>query len=323
MKYKEGDECRVISNTNTNHALEINTNVIVDEAKDCGTVGEYYVAHMADGVRFNILAADLGETYFRINKSNVEREARYRDYVQSLHNGKDDNPYDDGQYDMLTDPEEEVEEIFDELQTNMEFHDEAPHLRLRKECKKHKDWSSKEEWETSDRGAAQEPYAAFISRKLSELNKEDIAKSSIEELQEMRTAQYRAFLDSIYGPPKEEDWEVQDMFEEPSANKKVSSDGGPSNYYDFPPEWNTLNDVIETKSKYQWKEHSFHLGNIMKAVVRWGDKDGTTTPYDAKKVIYSACRVLKVLVGPNELRSYLGALLDDPQFRYESKYKEE
>ena len=93
------------------------------------------------------------------------------------------------------------------------------------------------------------------------------------------------------------------------------SDGGPSRYYDWEPGWTTLNDFIEHKSLHQWKEHSFHWGNVVKALTRWGDKDGTSCEYDAKKVIYSGCRVLKAIIGVDGLRSYLQKLLDDPQFK--------
>lgn len=93
------------------------------------------------------------------------------------------------------------------------------------------------------------------------------------------------------------------------------SDGGPSSYYDWPAHWNTLNDFIEDKSVNQWKGYSFHLGNIVKAVTRWGDKEGTTEEYDAKKIIYSGCRVLKMIAGKEKLRTYLQSLLDDPQFK--------
>ena len=97
--------------------------------------------------------------------------------------------------------------------------------------------------------------------------------------------------------------------------KSKISDGGPSDYYDFPDNWNTLNDFIEYKSEHQWKEHSFHLGNIVKALTRWGDKGGTSLEYDAKKIIYSGCRVLMKIVGKERLRDYLKSLLDDPQFK--------
>lgn len=96
---------------------------------------------------------------------------------------------------------------------------------------------------------------------------------------------------------------------------KIIADGGPQKYYDWPSEWNTLNDFIEDKSVKQWKGYSFHLGNIVKAVTRWGDKSGTTEEYDAKKIIYSGARVLKMIVGKEKLRAYLQSLLDDPQFK--------
>lgn len=95
----------------------------------------------------------------------------------------------------------------------------------------------------------------------------------------------------------------------------VVSDGGPASYYDFPESWTTFNDFIESKSQRQWKGYSFHLGNIGKAICRWGDKGGTTIEYDAKKIIYSACRVLKMIVGKDKLREYLNTILNDEQFK--------
>jgi hypothetical protein len=100
-----------------------------------------------------------------------------------------------------------------------------------------------------------------------------------------------------------------------TVTSKVTSDGGPAPYYDFPPDWNTFNDFLEYKSVNQWKGYSFHLGNIGKAICRWGDKGGTTETYDAKKIIYSGCRVLKMMVGTEKLREYLQSLLDDDQFK--------
>jgi len=101
----------------------------------------------------------------------------------------------------------------------------------------------------------------------------------------------------------------------PYYGDEKTSDGGPSDYYDFPSSWNTLNDYIEYKSDKQWGADSFHWGNVTKALCRWGDKDGTSLPYDAKKVIYSGCRVLARLSGKEKLRKYLQELLDDPQFK--------
>ena len=102
---------------------------------------------------------------------------------------------------------------------------------------------------------------------------------------------------------------------ETEVTTKVISDGGPSDYYDWPSYWNTLNDFIEYKSEHQWGKFSFHWGNVIKALTRWGDKEGTTEVYDAKKIIYSGVRVLKMLVGVEKTREYLQSLLDDAQFK--------
>lgn len=96
---------------------------------------------------------------------------------------------------------------------------------------------------------------------------------------------------------------------------KIKSDGGPSSYYDFPPEWVTLNDYIEFKSEFQWGADSFHLANITKAGCRWGDKDGTSKPYDAKKIVYSALRILRRLCGADEVQKFLKELSEDVQFK--------
>lgn len=96
---------------------------------------------------------------------------------------------------------------------------------------------------------------------------------------------------------------------------KIKSDGGPVLYYDFPDSWTTFNDFIEHKSATQWLGFSFHLGNIGKALCRWGDKDGTSIEYDAKKIIYSGVRVLRMIIGTEKTRLYLFRLLDDPQFK--------
>jgi len=93
------------------------------------------------------------------------------------------------------------------------------------------------------------------------------------------------------------------------------SDGGPSNYYDFPKGWITFNDFLEYKSAAQWLEYSFHLGNIGKVLCRWGDKEGTENLYDTKKIIYSGCRIFAMIAGTKNLRQYLVRLLDDPQFK--------
>lgn len=103
------------------------------------------------------------------------------------------------------------------------------------------------------------------------------------------------------------------------ANNKIKSDGGPSAYYDFPSGAITLNDLIEHKSDKQWLGDSFHLSNIVKAAWRWGDKEGTTKEYDARKFIYSGCRLLMKYAGVSAVRKTLQDMLDDPQFQERNK----
>jgi len=100
-----------------------------------------------------------------------------------------------------------------------------------------------------------------------------------------------------------------------TSNTRIESNGGPSSYYDFPAHWTTLNDYIEYKSEKQWGADSFHLANITKAGCRWGDKDGTTKAYDARKIVYSALRILRRLCGTQAVRTFLEELLEDEQFR--------
>ena len=101
-----------------------------------------------------------------------------------------------------------------------------------------------------------------------------------------------------------------------ATSTKIKSDGGCSSYYDFPfKDWITLNDQIEYLSVSRWKDQSTSFKDIFKALCRWGEKEGTTKVYDAKKIIYYGCRVLRQLADTKTLRSYLQELLDDPQFK--------
>lgn len=96
---------------------------------------------------------------------------------------------------------------------------------------------------------------------------------------------------------------------------KSKSTGGPSSYYDFPfKSWVTLNDFIEHLAEHRWGKFSPNLKDILKAVVRWGDKDGTTVEYDANKLLYYSCRVLQQAAGQDKLREALQKILEDPQF---------
>jgi hypothetical protein len=98
---------------------------------------------------------------------------------------------------------------------------------------------------------------------------------------------------------------------------KVNSNGGPSSYYDFPGNWRTWNDLADYKAKNQWLEYSFHLGNIGKAIYRWGEKNVTTKNYDVRKIVYSGLRVLLMMEGKEQVQKYLKELQQDPQFQKE------
>lgn len=88
-----------------------------------------------------------------------------------------------------------------------------------------------------------------------------------------------------------------------------SSDGGPSDYYDFPSGAITLNDLIEHKNM------GFHRGNIFKACWRMGSKEGTSIVYDKRKIIYSGLRMLRDEIGNDGAMEYLLELMEDPQFK--------
>ena len=93
-------------------------------------------------------------------------------------------------------------------------------------------------------------------------------------------------------------------------------DGGPSSYYDFPfQEWTTVNDMVEYLSEKSWGKHSWIFKDILKAVTRWGSKEGTTQSYDAKKIIYYGARLLMSVTNKDTLRKYLQQLLEDKQFQ--------
>lgn len=121
-------------------------------------------------------------------------------------------------------------------------------------------------------------------------------------------------------PPKLYDQKSKEWYNNPkyfyhSTLQKVKPTGGPASYFDFQEGWNTLNDIMEYKAEHQWKEHTWHLGNIFKACFRWGEKEGTTKGYDLRKIIYSALRVLMKMEGKEAMRKYLEEdILKDKQF---------
>lgn len=113
-------------------------------------------------------------------------------------------------------------------------------------------------------------------------------------------------------------WDHDDLvgYVEPAKPlKKISSDGGATKYYDMPfSEWVTANDQMEYLAEYKWGKCAIHLKDIFKGLCRWGEKEGTDTVYDAKKIIYYGARVLRMLVGVGKTREYLNEMLNDKQF---------
>jgi hypothetical protein len=100
------------------------------------------------------------------------------------------------------------------------------------------------------------------------------------------------------------------------STEKVQPHGGPQSYYDAPyHEWVTTNDQMEYLAELKWGKYAIHLKDIFKGLCRWGDKEGTTIEYDTRKIIYYACRVLKMIVGVSSMRVYLQEILDDKQFK--------
>ena len=96
-------------------------------------------------------------------------------------------------------------------------------------------------------------------------------------------------------------------------------DGGPSGYYDPPfKDWTTVNDMIDYLSQKQWGWRSYIFKDILKACFRFGEKEGTTEAYDAKKIIYYGCRLLMSVTDKDTTRKYLQQLLDDKQFKGKS-----
>jgi hypothetical protein len=98
------------------------------------------------------------------------------------------------------------------------------------------------------------------------------------------------------------------------AKNKATSDGGPSDYYDFQPNWVTLNDCMEWLAVRRWGAYSLHLKDAMKACMRFGYKDTSGPMYDAKKIVYSGLRLIIMAGGVSEVRSFLQQCLEDPQF---------
>ena len=99
---------------------------------------------------------------------------------------------------------------------------------------------------------------------------------------------------------------------------KIKTDGGSASYYDAPfHEFVTVNDMIDYYSKNFWGWRSYIFKDILKAVTRFGRKEGTDESYDAKKIIYYGCRLLMSVTNKKTVQDYLQQLLDDKQFQKE------
>jgi hypothetical protein len=112
-------------------------------------------------------------------------------------------------------------------------------------------------------------------------------------------------------------WEIDfTMNDKGVVQESISSEGGPSSYYDMPfSDWVTTNDMMEYLAEHKWDKYGIHLKDIFKGICRWGDKSGTTVLYDTKKIIYYGCRILRMLVGKAGVQEYLTELLNDKQFK--------
>ena len=109
---------------------------------------------------------------------------------------------------------------------------------------------------------------------------------------------------------------VFDLDEEEPKPMTNKSTGGPTAYYDMPfSEWTTTNDMMEYLAEHKWGFYGIHLKDIFKALCRWGEKSGTDTQYDTKKIIYYGCRCLALMIGKPATMAYLKELMEDPQFQ--------
>lgn len=117
-------------------------------------------------------------------------------------------------------------------------------------------------------------------------------------------------------PDNGKDTTMGAIMPEPKVDLSHQLTGGPAKYYDLPyKKWETTNDMGEYLAKERWGPYSLHFKDMLKALVRFGAKDGTSMRYDIEKMIYSGCRTMIMLSGKKSLREYLQRLLDDPQFK--------
>ena len=109
---------------------------------------------------------------------------------------------------------------------------------------------------------------------------------------------------------------LKDGVQNSPPTSKIKTDGGSSAYCDAPfQEFTTVNDMVDYYSKNFWGWRSYIFKDIMKAVTRFGRKEGTDESYDSKKIIYYGCRLLMSVTDKATTRKYLQQLLDDKQFK--------
>ena len=100
------------------------------------------------------------------------------------------------------------------------------------------------------------------------------------------------------------------------TDNKIKTDGGSSTYYDAPfHNFTTVNDMVDYYSMNFWGWRSYIFKDILKAITRFGRKEGTSEEYDSKKIIYYGARLLMSVTDKATVQKYLQQLLDDKQFK--------
>lgn len=92
---------------------------------------------------------------------------------------------------------------------------------------------------------------------------------------------------------KPEEWDkvYHKMVEQ---KKKITSDGGSSDYYKVPDGTRDIDDLIVHK-KMPWR-----IANIFKACYRWDEKEGNDMLYDINKILWFGEREKEELMGSSD-----------------------
>ena len=81
--------------------------------------------------------------------------------------------------------------------------------------------------------------------------------------------------------------------------------GGSSDYYKLPDDATQLQDLIEVKNM------NGNIKDIFKACYRYGQKDGTTDEYDARKMVYYSLRELGRITGSKDYIALAESVIGD------------